>query len=415
MSKELLLFIDQIGREKGLDREVVIRAIEEALSAAIKKRLNTTMEMVTKIDRDTGAFTVSAKKRIVPVVGNKTEEISLADARLLDPVAEEGGVVPVPQDMSFLGRIAAQIAKQVIIQKVREAERDMIHTGFKDREGDLITGRIHHRDKGDLVIDLGKVEALLPKQHQIPHESFRTGDHVRAYLAEVQKVSKGPQIILTRTAPEFLRKLFELEVPEIHDGVVEIVNVVREPGERAKIAVLSHQREVDPVGACVGVKGSRVQAVVRELRGEKIDIIPFSDDLVTYVKNSLSPAVIEEIRINKTSKHILVIVPDQELSQAIGKKGQNVRLASRLVGWEIDIKSLVKIDEEERARQDSLLRQELSDALGIPLAAAESLVAAGHRSIQDVAAIEPEDLESLEHIDRALAEEVIERAKNIGG
>ncbi len=415
MSKELLLFIDQIGREKGLDREVVIRAIEEALSAAIKKRLNTTMEMVTKIDRDTGAFTVSAEKRIVPAVSNKTEEILLAEARLLDPEAEEGGIVLVPQDMSFLGRIAAQIAKQVIIQKVREAERDMIHTGFKDREGDLITGRIHHRDKGDLVIDLGKVEALLPKQHQIPHESFRTGDHVRAYLAEVQKVSKGPQIILTRTAPEFLRKLFELEVPEIHDGVVEIVNVVREPGERAKIAVLSHQKEVDPVGACVGVKGSRVQAVVRELRGEKIDIIPFSDDLVTYVKNSLSPAVIEEIRINNTTKHILVIVPDQELSQAIGKKGQNVRLASRLIGWEIDIKSQLKIDEDERSRQDSLLRQELSDALGISLAAAESLVAAGHRSVQDVAATEPENLESLEHIDRALAEEVIERAKSIGG
>jgi N utilization substance protein A len=415
MSKELLLYIDQIGREKGLDREVVIRAIEEAMSAAIKKRLNTTMEMATKIDRMTGEFSISAEKRVSAVVANKSEEISLADAVAIDPDAQIGGIVLVPQDMSYLGRIAAQIAKQVIIQKVREAERDMIHTGFKDREGDLITGRIHHRDKGDLIIDLGKVEALLPKQHQIPHESFRTGDHVRAYLAEVQKVSKGPQIILTRTAPEFLRKLFELEVPEIHDGTVEIVNVVREPGERAKIAVLSHQKDVDPVGACVGVKGSRVQAVVRELRGEKIDIIPFSDDLVTYVKNSLSPAVIEEIRINKTSKHILVIVPDQELSQAIGKKGQNVRLASRLVGWEIDIKSLVKIEDEERAQRESAFRQQLSDALGIPLAAADSLVAAGFLSVDDVAKSRSLDLEALDHIDHALAEQIIDRAKTHGG
>ncbi len=403
MSRELLQFIDQIGRDKGLDREVVTHAIEEALSAAIKKRLGTNLEMITVVDRLSGDFKVFAEKRVVERVVNKIEEIGLAEARAIDPQAELEAIVRVSQDMDFLGRIAAQIAKQVIIQKVREAERDMIHTGYKDRQGELITGRVHHRDRGDLIVDLGKVEAMLPKNQQIPHESFRIGDHIRAYIMEVQKASRGPQIILSRTVPEFLSLLFDLEVPEIHDGIVEIKGIVREPGERAKVAVQSHQKDVDPVGACVGMKGSRVQAIVRELRGEKIDVIQWSDDVATFVKNALSPAAIEEIRINKTTKRILVIVPDDELSQAIGKKGQNVRLASKLIGWEIDIQSRTKTLED-------LQRQALVDELGIPVGAAAALVQAGFRSVDDLRAITAENLGAIEGLDQESTARLLELA-----
>ncbi len=406
MNSELLHFIDQIGREKGLDREVVVHALEEAMSSAIKKRLGTTLEMFTTIDRHTGEMKVFAEKKVVPKVQNPVEECNLEEARAVDPEAVKGSIVRLPQDMSFLGRIAAQIAKQVIIQKVREAERDMIHTGYKDRQGELITGRVHHRDRGDLIIELGKAEAILPKNQQIPHESFRIGDHLKAYILEVQRASRGPQIILSRTAPEFLRKLFELEVPEIHDGIVQIKNVVREPGERAKVAVASTQKEVDPVGACVGVKGSRVQAIVRELRGEKIDIIEWSEDIPTLVKNALSPAQIQEIRINKGQKHILVIVPDEELSQAIGKKGQNVRLASRLIDWEIDIKSLAKMDEESRIKEEEKQRQSLSDALEIPVGAAAALAAAGYVSPDALKGVDVDVLSTIDGLDPALAEHI---------
>jgi N utilization substance protein A len=411
MSKELLHFIEQIGREKGLGREVVIVALEEALSSAIKKRLGTNLEMHTNIDRVSGNFQIWAEKRAVEKVENRIEEVTLAEARDIDPNAAAGDIVRVPQDMNYLGRIAAQIAKQVIIQKVREAERDMIHTGYKDREGELITGRVLRRDRGDIVVDLGKVEAILPKSQQISHESFRMGDHVRGYIHEVQKASRGPQIILSRIAPQFLARLFELEVPEISEGIVEIKGVVREPGERAKVAVRSNQRDVDPVGACVGVKGSRVQAIVRELRGEKIDVIEWAEDIAAYVKNALSPASIEEIRINKATRHILVIVPDDELSQAIGKKGQNVRLASRLVEWEIDIKSRAKLLEESRQDEEGSKLESLATALGVPIAVAASLVGGGYPTIESLAKVTLKALGEIETIDKDLARQIKARAK----
>lgn len=407
MSRELLHFIDQIGMSKGLDREVVINALEEALSSAIKKRLGTSLEIYTTVDRDKGVFNVCAEKRVVETVSNPTEEITLDDALSIDQDASLENIVLVPQDISYLGRIAAQITKQVIIQKVREAERDMIHMGFKDRQGELITGRIQQRDRGDLIIDLGKVEAILPKSQQIPHESFRIGDHIRAYIMEVQRASRGPQIILSRTHPDFLRSLFELEVPEIHDDIVEIKNVVREPGERAKVAVFSRQRDVDAVGACVGVKGSRVQAIVRELRGEKIDVIEWSDEVAAYVKNALSPAVLEEIRINTAKNHILVIVPDEELSQAIGKKGQNVRLASRLIGWEIDIMSRSRAEEEEKSREEEKKRQKLADALDIPISVSSALIEAGYPTVKSLGKVTEKDLEKINLIGQKRAAHIM--------
>jgi N utilization substance protein A len=315
----------------------------------------------------------------------------------------------VPQDISYLGRIAAQIAKQVIIQKVREKERDMVHRDFKDREGDLITGRVHHRDRGDLIVSLGKAEAIIPKSEQIPHESFRIGDHIRAYVSEVQKAARGPQIILSRTHPEFLAKLFEMEVPEIGEGIVGVKSIVREAGERAKVAVVSNQKDVDPVGACVGVKGSRIQAIVRELRGEKIDVIEWSNDLATYVKNALSPAVMEEIRINTANKHILVIVPDDELSQAIGKKGQNVRLASRLVEWEIDIKSRSRIAEEAIEEKEEGQRQALASSLEITKSVAGTLIEAGYPTRESLKGITAAELEKLKGIGKITAAQIIDK------
>jgi N utilization substance protein A len=409
MNRQLLIFIDQISREKGLDRSVLIAALEEAFSSAVKKRLGTNLAIITQIDRSSGEISVLAEKRIASPVTNKVEEIEPAEAARIVPGAAVGDVIQVPQDMEYISRIAAQIAKQVILQKVREVERDSIHAGYKDRQGKLITGRVLHRDKGDILVELGKAEAILPKNQQIPHESFRIGDHIKAYLAEVQKSSRGPQIHLSRTDPQFLRCLFELEVPEIHDGIVEIKGVVREPGERAKVAVLSRQREVDPVGACVGVKGSRVQALVRELRGEKIDIIEWSEDIVTFVKNALSPAAIQEIRINKGQKHIMVIVPDEELSQAIGKKGQNVRLASRLIGWEIDIKSHQRLAEEAREQEDAAARQALAEALDLPIGLAGALVTAGYRTPTEVKAAGRETLLAIQGMSEETADDILAR------
>ncbi len=411
MGSELLNVIDQIGLDKGLDPEVVIQALEEALSSAISRRLETTLEMVAEVDRQTGELKVSAQKRVVEKVDFNAEEITLEEARSHHPDAQIDDLVFVPQGISDLGRIAAQIAKQVIIQKVREKERDMVHRDYKDRVGELITGRVHHRDRGDLIISLGKVEAIMPKSEQIPHESFRIGDHIRAYVMEVQKASRGPQIILSRTHPEFLAMLFRLEVPEIGEGIVDIKCIVREAGERAKVAVVSKKSDVDPVGACVGVKGSRIQAIVRELRGEKIDVIEWSPDLATYVKNALSPALMEEIIINKANRHIMIIVPDDELSQAIGKKGQNVRLASKLAGWEIDIKSRSRLAEEAQARDAEGLKTTLVDSLGVTRPVADSLVEAGYTTLESLRGVGLDELKNLKGIGGVTAERIVEKAR----
>jgi len=338
MNRELMHVIDQICFERGIDRNEVVQALEEALLSASRKRLGEERQLRTRLDPDTGELEILVTKTVVARPADQLVEVSLERARELDPAAELGAVVEAPTDLADFGRVAAQTAKQVIVQRVREAERDHIHHDFKGREGEILTGIVHHKERGDLYVDLGKTEGLLPKREQIPRESYRNGDRVRAYVLEVRRTARGPQIILSRTAPEFLVRLFELEVPEIRQGIVRILGASRDPGERAKIAVASSEKAVDPVGACVGVKGSRVQSVVRELRGEKVDIVPFSEDLAAYLSAALAPAAVERVEEDPATGALLAVVPEDQLALAIGKRGQNVRLAARLLGREIDVR-----------------------------------------------------------------------------
>jgi len=344
MNKELMNIIKQISFERGIDQAEVVQSLETALISASRKRLGENGQLRAQLNESTGNLDILVMKAVVERPVDNLAEISLAAARAIDPAAALGGTVEALTDLADFGRVAAQTAKQVIMQRVREAERDHIHLDFKGREGEILSGTVHHKEKGDLYVDLGKTEGLLPKKEQIPRESYRSGDQLRAYVLEVRRTIRGPQVILSRTAPEFLVRLFELEVPEIRQGLVKVLGAARDPGERAKIAVLSTAKEVDPVGACVGMKGSRVQSVVRELRGEKVDIVPFAEDVRTFLVNALAPALVDRVEIDAGRHTLLAVVPDDQLSLGIGKRGQNVRLASKLVGWEVDIKSRTEVD-----------------------------------------------------------------------
>lgn len=337
MSRELINVIEQISREKGIKGNVILEAVKAALLSAAKKRYGVTDNLQVEIDSKSGQIQVILIKRIVEEVTNPKEELSLEEARTMDEEADLGDEIGAVIEVGDFGRIAAQAAKQVIFQKVREAEWDAVYKDFIDRQGELVHGVILGQENRNYIVDLGKTEGLLPVKEQIPRETFKRGDRIKAYLLEVKPSAKGPQLILSRTHPNFVSKLFATEVPEIYERIVEIKDVVREPGDRTKISVFSKDTAVDPVGACVGMKGSRVQAVVRELRGEKIDIIPWSEDPRVFIAEALSPAVVDRVGINEEEKSALVVVTDQQLSLAIGKKGQNVRLAAKLSNWKIDI------------------------------------------------------------------------------
>ena len=337
MNRELISVIDELGRQKGIDKSRVIGAIEAALQMAAKKRFGQAENIQVEIDSKTGEISVVSKKTIVDAVANPKTEVSLQEARQFDSEAEVGDEIGSVIEMSDLGRIAAQTAKQVIFQKVREAEWEAVQKEYSTRQGDLVNGIILGVERRNYLVDLGKTEAVLPIQEQIPRESYRCGDRVKAMLLEVRRTPKDVQVILTRSHPQFVSKLFELEVPEVLEKIVEIKSIVREPGDRTKIAVTSREKAVDPVGACVGIKGSRVQAVVRELRGEKIDIITWTSDPRVFIAEALNPASIEKVGVDEEKKSALVVVADSQLSFAIGKNGQNVRLAARLTGWKIDI------------------------------------------------------------------------------
>jgi len=359
MSRELLAIIDQIGREKGIETETIITAVESALVSAAKKKYGADHNVQVSLDRHTGELEAITIKTIVEEVENTQTEIALEEAQEYDDSAEVGDEIGALLEMEDFGRIAAQTAKQVIFQRVREAEWESVHREYSVRIGDVISGMILGQERRNYIVELGKTEALLPISQQVPRESYRRGDRIRAYLLEVKPSSRGPQIILSRGRPEFVSKLFEMEVPEISEGVIEIKGVVREPGDRTKIAVVSHDPSVDPVGACVGVRGSRVQSVVRELRGEKIDIVTWTEDPRTYIGEALSPAVVDKVGINELERTALVVVSEQQLSLAIGKKGQNVRLASKLTGWRVDIINQMEY-ETERANERE---QEIAEAL----------------------------------------------------
>lgn len=360
MNQELLHLIEQISREKGVEKSVVIDAVLAAVLSAARKRFGTTDNINARLDEDTGAIALFSSKtvRYEDDIVDDSLEISLEEARDIHPAAALGDLVEVQHDIDDFGRIAAQTAKQVIIQKVREAERDMVYRDFKDRQGELVNGLVARIEReGNLIVDLGKTEGLLPRREQSFRETFKRSDRIRAYITEVKRASSGPQVILSRTHPGFLMRLFEMEVPEIYEGIVEIKGAVRDSSGRAKIAVVSHDKDVDPIGACVGLKGMRVQSVVQELRGEKIDIIQWIDDQVQYVRNALSPAKVSRVSVHETEKTMQVIVPDDQLSLAIGKRGQNVRLAAKLTHWKIDIKSESET-ESDSERKEALRRAE---------------------------------------------------------
>ena len=360
MNRELISVIDELGRQKGIDKSRVIGAIEAALQMAAKKRFGQNENIQVEIDSKTGEISVVSKKTIVEAVANPKTEVSLQEARQFDDEAEVGDEIGSVIEMSDLGRIAAQTAKQVIFQKVREAEWEAVQKEYSTRQGDLVNGIILGVERRNYLVDLGKTEAVLPIQEQIPRETYRGGDRVKAMLLEVRRTPKDVQVILTRSHPQFVAKLFELEVPEVLEKIVEIKSIVREPGDRTKIAVTSREKAVDPVGACVGIKGSRVQAVVRELRGEKIDIITWTSDPRVFIAEALNPASIEKVGVDEEKKSALVVVADSQLSLAIGKNGQNVRLAARLTGWKIDIISATEY-EKEKAERDKEIKAALAE------------------------------------------------------
>lgn len=343
----LMQAIEQIVKEKGIDRQVVVEAMEQAVLSAANKKYRNTRSLEAHFNPETGEVELFEYVVVVEDVQDSYTEISLEEAREMDPGCEIGDELGEKIDSGDFGRIAAQTAKQVIIQKVREAERETVYNEYKDRQWEIVTGQVRRFERGDLLIDLGRAEAILPSKEQMPREVYRPGDRIRAIITDVDMTTKGPQIVLSRTHGQMLAKLFEAEVPEINEGIVEIVNVVRDPGSRAKIAVASHDRDVDPVGACVGMRGSRVQNVVSELRGEKIDIIPWSADMARFVCNALSPAQVTKVFMDEEQRTLEVIVPDDQLSLAIGRRGQNVSLAARLTGCRIDIKSEGKEDESD--------------------------------------------------------------------
>ena len=360
MNRELISVIDELGRQKGIEKSRVIGAIEAALQVAAKKRFGQAENIQVEIDSKTGEISVVSKKTIVDAVVNPKTEVSLQEARQFDSEAEVGDEIGSLIEMSDLGRIAAQTAKQVIFQKVREAEWEAVQKEYSTRQGDLVNGIILGVERRNYLVDLGKTEAVLPIQEQIPRETYRGGDRVKAMLLEVRRTPKDVQVILTRSHPQFVAKLFELEVPEVLEKIVEIKSIVREPGDRTKIAVTSREKAVDPVGACVGIKGSRVQAVVRELRGEKIDIITWTSDPRVFIAEALNPASIEKVGVDEEKKSALVVVADSQLSLAIGKNGQNVRLAARLTGWKIDIISATEY-EKEKAERDKEIKAALAE------------------------------------------------------
>ncbi len=362
MTKELCHVIEQISREKGIAKETMVEALESALLSAMRKKYGGRTNINLTIDRKKCTIRVFESKQVVAAVTDPDMEISVKDAVQIDPSKKEGDTIEFPLDLQDLGRIAAQTAKQVIFQRVREAERDVIYSEFKDKAGHIVSGTVMRREKGAYFINLGKTEAFLAIKDTLPNENLKRGDTVKAIIEEVKVTSKGPEIIVSRTTPQFVAELFKMEVPEISEGLVIIKNIVREPGERTKIAVTSKDTAVDPVGSCVGMKGTRVQAIVRELRGERIDIIPWTDDPRTLLARALSPATVEKIGINEEDKTAMVVVNDQQLSLAIGKKGQNVRLAMKLTGWDIDIisdteYSKIRMEETDRALEDSMRKE----------------------------------------------------------
>jgi N utilization substance protein A len=407
---ELLQIADAVAREKVIDREIVIAAMADAIQKAARSRYGQETNVLARIDPKTGEITLQRLLEVVDRVEDYSTQIALETARDKNPDAKIGDSIAEPLPPMDFGRIAAQSAKQVIVQKVREAERDRQYEEFKDRIGEIVNGTVKRVEYGNVIVDLGRAEAIIRRDETIPRENFRYGDRVRAYVHDVRREQRGPQIFLSRTHPEFMSKLFTMEVPEIYDGIITIKSVARDPGSRAKIAVVSRDSSIDPVGACVGMRGSRVQAVVAELQGEKIDIIPWSPDAATFIVNALQPAEVSKVVLDEDAERIEVVVPDDQLSLAIGRRGQNVRLASQLTGWDIDI--LTEQEESER-RQTEFAENtaKFMEALNVDEMVAQLLASEGFSSVEDIAYVDADELASIEGFDETTAEELQARAR----
>src|SRR5229473_1025030 len=411
---ELLQIADAVAREKSIDRAIVITAMEDAIAKAARSRYGAETDVHAGIDAKTGELRLSRHMLVVETVENSSNQISLDDAKKRNPAAQIGDTIADTLPPLEYGRIAAQSAKQVIVQKVREAERDRQYQEFKDRIGDIVNGIVKRVEYGSVIVDLGRGEAIVRRDEMLPREVFRNGDRVRAYIFDVRRETRGPQIFLSRTHPQFMAKLFAQEVPEIYDGIVEIKAVARDPGSRAKIGVISRDSSVDPVGACVGMRGSRVQAVVNELQGEKIDIIPWSADVATFVVNALAPAEVAKVVLDEDRERISVVVPVQQLSLAIGRRGQNVRLASQLTGWDIDI--LTEQEESERRQADFEKRTKMfTDALNLDEVVGQLLASEGFSSVEELAMVDEKEIAGIEGFDEDTARELQARARDYLG
>ncbi len=407
---ELLQIADAVAREKVIDRQIVIEAMEDAIQKAARSRYGSETEVKAEINPKTGEIRLQRLLQVVEDLENVSTEILLEDARARNPEAQIGDFISEPLPPLDFGRIAAQSAKQVIVQKVREAERDRQYDEFKDRIGEIANGVVKRVEYGNVIVDMGRAEAIVRRDELIPREAFRTGDRIRAYIHDVRREQRGPQIFLSRTHPQFMAKLFAQEVPEIYDGIIEIRSVARDPGSRAKIAVISRDSSIDPVGACVGMRGSRVQAVVGELQGEKIDIIPWNPDAATFIVNALQPAEVAKVVLDEDAERIEVVVPDDQLSLAIGRRGQNVRLASQLTGWDIDI--MTEADESERRQKEFAERSQLfTEALNVDEMVAQLLASEGFTSVEEVAYVDPDEIASIEGFDTETAEELQARGR----
>jgi transcription termination/antitermination protein NusA len=407
---ELLLVADAVAREKSIDREEVLEAMEQAIQKAGRAKYGHEKDIRATIDRKTGDVRLSRWTEAVESVENEDTQIPVHIARKFRPEINVGEYIVDPLPPIDFGRIAAQTAKQVIVQRVREYERKRQYDEYRDRIGEIVNGVVKRTEYGNLMVDLGRAEALLRRDELIPRESFRNGDRVRAYIYDVREEPRGPQIFLSRTHPAFLAKLFAQEVPEIYDGIIEIKAVARDPGSRAKMAVISRDSSIDPVGACVGMRGSRVQAVVQELQGEKIDIIPWSPQAATFVVNALAPAEVTKVVMDEEAGRVEVVVPDEQLSLAIGRRGQNVRLASQLTRWDIDI--LTEAEESERRQEEFRRRSALFvEALDVDDVIAGLLVTEGFTTAEELAFTPEEELAAIEGFDDQIAEELIRRAQ----
>jgi N utilization substance protein A len=407
---ELLQIADAVAREKTIDRSIVIEAMEDAIQKAAKSRYGAENDIRCKIDVKTGEANLARVLSVVETIENDSTEITLEDAISRNPDAKVGDLIAEPLPPLDFGRVAAQNAKQVIVQKVREAERERHYSEYKDRISEIVNGTVKRVEYGNVIVDLGRAEGVIRRDEMIPRENVRYGDRVRSYIYDVRREPRGPQIFLSRARPEFMSKLFAQEVPEIYDGVVEIKSVARDPGSRAKLAVISRDSSIDPVGACVGMRGSRVQAVVNELQGEKVDIIQWNEDAASFIVNALAPAEVTKVVLDEDSNRIEVVVPESQLSLAIGRRGQNVRLASQLTGWDIDI--MTEQEESERRQKEFAERSQiLMETLDVDEVIAQLLVTEGFASVEEVAYVDVSEIAHIEGFDEDTGNEIQTRAR----